>query len=291
MKTRAEKQAALELVLMAFIWGYGFVAIVSALDSFTALGIAAYRFWLSFLLVLPFVVFSRRLRKEMNLKNFTLACIPGIFLGLSLFLQTAGLQYTTATKSGFITTLYILWVPMLEQLWLGRKLSRLHYVYVFLGLIGTAMICKFHGGEWNQGDLLTLACSFTLTVQIVSLAKYADQIQSPFVLNGFQSLWAALICSVFLIASRSTGFKGWATIPVAHFVYLAVFSSFIAFTIQVRAQKVLSAGVASMIFLLESPAASFFAYLFLGETLDLTQWIGAQLILAAAILVVKQPSS
>lgn len=288
MKTKAERRAAGELVLMSFIWGYGFVAIVSALSSFTALGIAAYRFWLSFLLVLPFVVFSQNLRRQMSRKNFWTACIPGVFLGLSLYLQTAGLQYTSATKSGFITTLYILWVPLLEQYWIGRRLNRRHYGYVLMGLIGTALICKFQAGEWNFGDLLTFACSFTLTIQIVALSKFADRIESPFVLNGFQSFWAALICSVFLVISGDSGWKGWQTTSVVHFLYLAVFSSFVAFTIQVRAQKVLSAGVASMIFLLESPAASFFAYLFLGETLDFSQWVGAALILAAAVLVVRE---
>lgn len=288
MKTRAEKQAALELVFMSVIWGYAFVAVVKAFEVFTPLAVISYRFLGSLILTIPIVAVSRPMWKELTWRNCKLAAIPGIFLGLCLYLQTLGLNYTTATKSGFITTLYILWVPVLEGIWLKKKLSVKHYFYVLLGLVGTALICKFQAGEWNYGDFLTFICSLAITVQIVAISKFAGEIQSPFVLNGFQTLWGTITCLVGLVISGEHGYKGWTMVGGLNFLYLIVFSSIIAFTIQVRAQKVLSAGVASMIFLLESPAASFFGFIFFNERLDFSQWIGAGFILLAAVLVVRE---
>ena len=288
MKTRAEKRAALELGLMSIIWGYGFIAVVKSFAMFSPMGVAAYRFVGAVILTLPLIALSRAMRQEVTLQNFKFAAIPGIFLGLYLYLQTLGLEYTTATKSGFITTLYILWVPLLERVWLKKTLGFKHYVYVGMGLVGTALICQFHAGEWNFGDLLTLLCSFAITIQIVAISKFASQVKSPFVLNGFQSVWGMIACMTMLWVSGREGFLKYDTVGGLNFLYLIVFSSILAFTIQVRSQKVLSAGVASMIFLLESPAASFFGYVFFNERLNLTQWIGAGLILLAAVLVVRQ---
>jgi len=290
MRTPQEKRAGLELAFMSLIWGYGFIAIVHAFQSFSPIAIAGYRFVLCFLIMLPILLGVRSMRREFTWKSAKAALIPGIFLGLTLFLQTLGLKFTTATKSGFITTLYILFVPILERVWLGRRLTPLHYIYVALGLVGTAMICKFTAGEFNIGDLMTLACAITCTVQIVGISRFANDVKSPFVLNGFQCLWAGMICM-----SALAFFGGWeihdlTPKSLGSFLYLAIFSSVIAFTIQVRAQKILSASTSSMITLLESPAATFFAFMLLGESLDLSQWVGAVLILLAAVLVVREPT-
>ncbi len=279
-------RAIIELCFAGGIWGFGFVATVYALEGMGPLTMTAARFILSFVLVFPFLFFVKGFHSHKHKELFQLAVVPGLLLGGLLVLQTWGLKYTTATKSGFITTLYIVFVPFIENRFLGAKVGLRHALYVILGLFGTALICNFQGGEWNIGDLMTLGCSAFATIQIVCLGRMSHKIDSSVAFNTYQSFWAAILPLVMLIFYKEDiqwPMPGHATFG---FIWLLVGSTIIAFLIQIRAQKVISASVASLLFLLESPFAALFAFFLLGEVLSLSQWLGACLILISACGVV-----
>lgn len=284
----SRRRALVETVLATFTWGFGFVATFWALKGFGPFWIAALRFILALVTAAVIVAFSKTLQKK--LKDLTqlkfelrLAFLPGIFLALHLVLQAYGLKTTTATNSGFITSLYVLFVPILEWLFKGRRLSVLHLLFLALALLGTALICNFRwDAALSRGDLFTLACALAAAVQIYLIGNMSRLTTSPFLINVYQSFWAGLASLVVALwvepFQGSAEFRPWLSI-----LFLAVFSSLLAFMIQIRAQAVISASSASMIFLLESPIAAFFGYWFLAESLGLWQWSGAALILFATL--------
>jgi drug/metabolite transporter (DMT)-like permease len=249
------------------------------------LWMSSFRFLLAGLITLPIAAAFPTLRAEITLKNFLMIFLPGLFLSLTLVLQTWGLRYTSATKSGFITTLYVALVPVVEWLFFSKRMTWLQAFSVVVALAGMALIAGPQDfSNINIGDLLTLGCAMAAACHIISVGHYAHRMKSALLFNTFQSLWAGILPLGLAIAlevfpSSDIGFK-----PLAGFLYLAILSTVLAFMLQIRAQKFLSPALASMIFLLESPFAAVYAYLLLGERLDWVQWIGAGIIMFAVTL-------
>ncbi len=277
------KQAVWELVFAASIWGFGFICTRVALEFAGPFWLNTIRFYLAFFFALPVILFIPILRNHLNWNQFWLAAIPGFLLSGTLVFQTAGLYYTSVTKSAFITVLYIIFVPFLERFLLGTRIKKVHLIYVFFALLGTFLICNFRSNEWNRGDLLTLICALVATVQIVLLEKISPKITSAFVFNVFQTFWAGIIPLLLALI-----FESFPVLPLTPKIILSILmlsflSTLLAFLIQVRTQKVLPSSTVSMLFILESPFAALFAYLLLGETLSPLQWLGASLILTSAL--------
>ena len=273
-------RAVIELVFAAVLWGFGFIAAVWALRDMAPFTLSAVRFGLAIVFGLPLVALLPSLKKDLRWEQAKLACLPGLFLALVLLLQTWGQRYTTATKSSFITTLYVLFVPIIERAVLKTKLHPAHFIFVGAGLLGTALMCQFHGGALNFGDTLTLACSLVASVHIFWFALISERIRSPITFNYWQCVWAFVFTLPFVLFEDSR------LLPVSPFAWaglasLVFGSTLIAFALQVRAQTVLSPSVASFLYLLESPFATLFAFALLNERLNIDQWIGGALILGS----------
>jgi drug/metabolite transporter (DMT)-like permease len=274
--------AASELLLATIIWGFGFTASIWALTAFDPITISIVRFGVSFLIGVVALVAYPKWRHEFSRANFFGSMVPGLMLGATLCLQTWGLEYTTATKSGFITTLYVVTVPILDAMFFHVRLDRRHFIWVLLALVGTAMMVQLQLGQLNTGDLLTFACSFTAAFQILFIVQVSGRITSPFAFNTMQSFWCALAAVIFIpfyghLHIHTPSFQ--AALGLCSLTFL---STLLAFALQVKAQKVLSPGISSVIFLLESPFAAIFAMIFLHETLTVWQSIGGVLIFVAA---------
>lgn len=271
--------ALIELLFAAMLWGFGFIATRWALVGFSPLWLTAIRFMIVCFFALP-LLFKLPIKKF--IPQMKQAFWPGIFLGLTLIFQTWGLQYTSVTKSGFITCLYIVMIPITESFLLKQHVSRRHYFFVFLALLGTALISQLDSGDLNFGDFLTFICAILATLQIISIEKVAKKIESPFRFNLFQSFWAGLFPLILAVFFEPLHFEKINSIAIIGMLFLSLCSTMIAFLIQIRTQKILSPSLVSMLFLLESPFAAFFAYFIFGEILSLTQWIGASIIFMSA---------
>ncbi|MBL7545902.1 MAG: DMT family transporter [Bdellovibrionaceae bacterium] len=284
-----KNQAAIELLFAGVLWGFGFLAVKWALLDFSVADILFFRYFLAFFIAELYLVLFNRTQFINTFKEWRLALVPGLLMASFIVPQTIGLKYTTATKSGFITTLYVLIVPFLNQFIFKSKIDRKFYGLASLALIGTVLLLDIftENPDMNQGDWWTLACTFMAALQIIVIGKLAPASSSAFRFNNFQNFWT-LICvtPMFLwqdkITWYSTSLRPWIGI-----LALAIGSSIIAFTIQIRAQKVLSPETASQFFLLESPFAFLFGYLFLNETLTMLQLSGAMLILFTTYLTLK----
>ncbi len=275
--------AIFELIIAALFWGFGFVAVVWALEAMTASEITWMRFAIAFAIGLPLVLIGgmKHWRETLTLSFWPAVCLIG-----TLFFQSWGLKYTTATKSGFITTLYVVFVPILESVLLKRGLPLGLWLCVAGALIGTILIVDLGFSTINVGDLLTFVCALFATAQIYSLGLISPRVRQPFFFNITQSLWGTVLLLPLVLNSKFwTQPELLIEAPIKVWVgmfSLAIGSTVIAFYLQVRAQAKLSPTVSSLLFLLESPFAMLLSIYFLGESLGFLESVGAALIFASA---------
>jgi drug/metabolite transporter (DMT)-like permease len=273
-----------ELLTASALWGFGFIATVWAFAVFSPFEVSFLRFALAGSLIV-FFLFKASDRSLIR-SYLQVAFLPGLLLSVTLIFQTWGLVYTTPTKSGFITTLYVVFVPILESILSKRGLPWSLWACVALALFGTSLIVNIGFESLNVGDALTFVCAIAATFQIYWLGVVSPKIGRPFVFNLVQACWGALICAPVLffepLGTKLLQFQSWPPLAWVGLLSLTFGSTVIAFYLQVRAQKHLSATVSSLIFLLESPFALIFAILLLHESLNTTESIGAGLIFLSA---------
>ncbi len=285
-----KNRAALELILAGALWGFGFVATVFALRAFTPAETLVYRFLIASVFGEIIYLSVRKPHLPSMKADFKRALPAGFLLGSLMILQTIGLQHTTATKSGFITSLYVILVPLINTLIFRTRSSLVNYGLAILALVGTFILMDANITDINVGDLWTLGCSVMAAGHIIYIGKVSNKVDNAFRFNNFQSIWSLLLLSPLLLTHEKITFmapwESWLGI-----IALGMGSSVIAFSIQIRAQKTLSDATASMIFLLESPFAALFGFLFLQERLSWFQGIGALIIMGASILQILSDSS
>jgi drug/metabolite transporter (DMT)-like permease len=275
--------AASELLLATMIWGFGFIAVVWAQQSFDSISISVFRFAGAFLIGLCVLAIHPDLRKELSLANLMKSLWPGLFLGSTIGLQSWGLETTTATNSSFITTLYVVIVPLIEALIYKKRLPRNHGLWVLVALVGTGFMIQLKMDSLNKGDVLTFFCAIAASLQIVSIGRASDTIRSPFAYNVFQSFWCLVASLAYWPIYGRVEIHSPGLYACIGLFSVTILSTLLAFFLQVKAQKVLSPSVSSLIFLLESPFATIFAIFFLHERLTLWQCLGGLLIFVSAL--------
>ena len=204
-----------------------------------------------------------------------------MFLFLGYTFQTIGLQYTTVSKNAFITATYVVVVPLLYWLYYKKRPRALQFVAVIITLTGVRLLTSSINGTINIGDFLTLLSAVAFAFHMIYLGKYLKN-NSPLVLTAIQLLIASIlsfICMGLFEPLPTLSLSG-----IVAVVYLGIFSSCIAFSLQNIGQKYISEITASIILSFESVFGTLFAVLIFKETLGLTMIIGAILILISTLL-------
>lgn len=283
-----KQRAVAELLLAGGLWGFGFVATVWALQALTPSELLIGRALIAVIVAeLLWLVFLRRKSTTDWRTDLKLALPAGLLLAAFSLPQTIGLQYTTATKSGFLTTLYVILVPLMNHA-IFRARTKTHiYGFALMALVGAFLLMDADLSELNPGDLWTLLCAVMAAAHIIYIGRVSRLIGDSFRFNTFQTFWSLLFVLplYFFQSEYEIRFETWH--PLAGLLFMALFSSVVAFSIQVRSQKVLLPTTASMLFLLESPFALLFGWALLNERLTLVPAAGAAMILVAAALTVK----
>ena len=281
---------SLPMLLAALIWGTAFVAQrqgAAFIDAFTFNSI---RNILGALVLIPVALLinrrgtlaqlaTRRGRRDMLAGG--LVC--GVVLAVASLFQQMGLGETSAGKAGFITTLYILIVPLLG-LCLGRRPPWVLWLGVALGVAGLFLLCVKEGFALSHGDALVLRCAFTFSLHIMLIDYFVRRVDAlllsmaQFVVCGLASLVPLAFGAASLPTLGALAACKW------QILYMAVFSTGGAYTLQTVAQKRLDAGVAALIMSLESVFAAFSGWLILNETLTGRELLGCILVFAATIV-------
>ena len=214
----------------------------------------------------------------------------GFFLGVASILQQIGLQYTTSGKAGFLTTLYIIIVPMLGWLFLKHRIGWGVWTALALALFGMSLLCglTLHTG-FSSGDLWLLACAAVFSLQIISIDHFVAKVD-----------WLRLSCLQFLTAGavslpvallRGESFACqaiWASL--GPLLFCGVLSSGMAYTLQVVGQKFVQPTIATLLMSLESVFSAVGGWLIQNQTLSMREMAGCAAILTAVLLAQLLPS-
>ncbi|NOT77662.1 MAG: DMT family transporter [Bacteriovoracaceae bacterium] len=274
------------LLTVTSIWGFGFIATRWSLSGLDPYWVNALRFSLAGLASLPFLFYKKSFTRKDNIlkKSF----ISSIFLLGILLFQTIGLGLTTVAKSGFITTLYTFFIPIITIVLFKKKYRPTFWLLIFMAMSGMALMCNLEIKDLNLGDFFTFICSICAAFHIIYIGMVVNTIDSPIEFNFLQNFFVALLSIPIALF-----FKGMVNIDAVMaspdvllgIFYLGIISSMISFTAQIIAQKKIPDHIAGLIFLTESPFAAFFGYMIFKEKLTEMNLYGAGLIILAVCLV------
>ncbi|MBR3260202.1 MAG: DMT family transporter [Firmicutes bacterium] len=278
-------KANLLLFIAAFIWGTAFVAQKSggAIGSFTFNGI---RTFIGGLVLLPLVIKNH---KDKSLPLFTKeeltgGIVCGFFLFVAASLQQFGLAYTTAGKAAFITTLYVVFCPILSLIVHKKKTRPLVWLCVVLDVIGLYLLCMTDASFSIQiGDTLVILCAVAFAGQMVAVDNFIDRIDG-IKLSCIQFLFSGLlgiICMFIFEGPVSVSNIMTAWFPI---LYAGVISCGIAYTFQVLGQKEATPTIAALILCLESVFGVLAGAVILGETMTMREIFGCIIMFAAVVI-------
>lgn len=266
------------LLYAAAIWGATFFIIKDALADIDPVVMVGYRFLLAGALLLVYLLASGRAVH----KGLKRAAFMAVILWMLHMPQALGLKYTTASNSGFITGLFVAFVPLFSHLIFRRRPSVLELVASAISLVGLWVLT---GGlvELNFGDAVTLVAAMAYALHVLYSDKYMKARVDPFVFScqqfimvGLLSLLTSLVFGLpFTVRSAPAA---WTV------VYLALLPTLSAFVIQMVAQRTTPALRVSLIFALQPVFAGVFAWTLGNEPMVFHRAMGGLLIFAALIL-------
>ncbi len=245
------------------------------------------RFLVSALVLAPLAYReSRRLRtaRPLRLRDGLQALAVGLCLALAISLQQVGLVTTTATNAGFLTAIYIAFVPFYSRI-LQRVPLRFSLLLACAIVIAGAWLLGGSGGHgWARGDALVLGSDFIWALHITLISKFLATTGRPFFLCLVQYAVTALVGITGGLLLEPVA---WSAMPHAWLaiLYTGVLSGGVAYTLQILAQSHTPASEAGMILSLESVFAALAAAALLGERLTLMASLGCALILAGIGMV------
>lgn len=287
---KSNTKGSLILILCALVWGMAFSAQSNAMEYIGPMTFVFSRAAITGIVLFAIYPLFRhpKLRpivssaKLFSAKRYLLlGGILGIILVAAVSLQQIGIVYTTAAKSGFITALYIVMIPIIG-LFMKKKVRWIVWPAVAISVIGLMLLCLGRDLSINKGDVLTLLCAFVSSFHIILIDKYAGDMNS-ILLSAIQFTVCAILSLPIMLLTEDVQISGliacWPSI-----VYAAVFSGAIGYTLQFVGQKYTDPTLASLLMCLESVFAALGGWLFLEETLLPKQFIGCALMLFASII-------
>ena len=287
MKVNRIRQNVLP-VIAAFIWGTAFVAQSIAAEYVSPFTFNAARAVIAFFFLLGLCVVLRVIKRKQGAEQPTSRkdlLIGGIFCGTALAvatnLQQKGIETTTSGKAGFITALYIVLVPI-AGIFLNRKAGKLVWMGVVLAVSGLYCLCITEEFTIATGDFYLLGCAVCFTVQIMAIDHFAQKVDGV-ELSCAQFFVVAIISTVGMLITETPTIEAilHCLLPI---LYVSIFSSGIAYTLQILAQKDSNPTVVTLLLSLESVFATIAGAVILHDQLSPREYLGCGLMLLAVIL-------
>ena len=280
-------RGSLLLLLATVIWGFCFAAQSAGMDYIGPFTFQAIRCLLAVFALIPCIAvfdgpqirfFFRRWADKTLWK-------AGILCGLALFFsagfQQVGLVYTTAGKAGFITAMYIVFVPIVG-IFRRKKPSANVLFSILLAIVGLYLLSYAGLGSIHFGDILMFCCPVAFAIQITIVDTYAAQVDC-LRLNCIQSLVCSALSAVCMLFMETPNVGNildcWLPLCYAGFLSMGA-----AYSLQILGQKRLEPTTASLIMSLESVFAALSGWIFLKETMNLQETLGCILMFLAVIL-------
>jgi len=267
--------AHLALAFAALLFGATFVVIKEAVEILPPMSFVAWRFLLGAAVLLTVA----RPRGSLIWKH---GLVAGASLLAGYALQTRGLASTSASNSGLITGLYVVFTPLIAAASFRRRPHPLTLAGAVLAFVGLALLTVEHGLTLRSGDLLTVGCAVAFAVHIVILSRFAPR--HPIVAFTAVQLLVVSLGAMVLAVIEGFTVPGFDSLAALAATGLAVSAG--AFLIQVWSQTVIGPSRTAVILALEPAFAAATAAVVLGERLATRGWLGAGLILLGIYVVV-----
>lgn len=285
----SHRRAVLTIAMAATIWGFGFPMTRIALSGGISVGaLMSVRFVIAG--VLMFLIIRAK-RVAIVRRGVIDGIWLGVVLAVNFWLQTDGMRFTTTAKSGFITGLYVLFTPLVAVA-IGQRVKLASAFGAVIATFGLYLLVHLPGGlwsGWNRGDVETLLCAFLCGIHMVMMGAFARKSDS-WLLAGSQVITCGVISMVLTPVlqlggeshSMARALSQWWLVLAT--LYLAVFSTVIAFWAQASAQTKLGPTESAVLFSLEPVLAAFLSVYWLKEPMTSRQVLGGALIVIAMIV-------
>lgn len=274
------------LISVAAIWGFAFAAQLAGMDSLGPHSFNAARFLLGALSLLP-LWFLKTGRTPFDRKTLLLG---GLAAGTIMFggfsFQQIGLLHTTTGNAGFITGMYIVFVPIAGMLF-GQATTIQTWSGIILAVLGLFSLSVGPDFSMGYGDMLELFGAFFWTAHVIVLgwlSRRTDAVGLSVIQFLVAALWSGIAAALYETPSLPDFAAAWWPL-----LYVGVASSGIGFTLQVIAQRKVEPGIAALVLSMESVFAALGGWLFLGEQLGSKELLGCSLMLAG-MLVTQWPA-
>ncbi|MFT5241003.1 MAG: drug/metabolite transporter (DMT)-like permease [Candidatus Promineifilaceae bacterium] len=275
--------AHIGLVYAAIVWGATFVTVKDALVGVDPVTMVAYRFLIAGVVLLVWLLVKRRpLFRDFGKGAILSVCLAGLYIA-----QTVGLQYTTATNSGFITGLFVLFVPVLMIAAFKTRPNIIEWIACVVSLAGLWVLT---GGmrDVNIGDVMTILSAAAYALHLLFGDRYMKAGADPIRISCQQFMLVGIMC-VLISAATGRSFAVTGTSTWVAIIFLGLFPTLSAFVIMLLAQRTLSALRVSLIVALEPVFAAAFAWTIGGEMYSAQSIVGGFLIVTALAVTGLNP--
>jgi drug/metabolite transporter (DMT)-like permease len=276
-------RALLILVAVTAVWGVTFVQVKDAVAIYPLFAFLALRFAIAgCTLAVPGASRVRSLGRG----GAAAAALAGSLLGAGYVLQTAGLERTTVSSTGFVTGMYVVLTPLLALAIFRVHVAASAWGGVLLATVGLALLSGIHGGA-VAGDLLVLGGAAVYSLQIVLMERFAPRYDAlAFTLVEMLAAFAGLLVVAVALGELSVprGWTVWGALLVT-----GIFASALAYLAQTWAQRRASATQTALAFSLEPVWTAFFGFTLAGDRLGAVGWLGCGVIMAG--IVVAEPAA
>ena len=279
--TKREILADAILVLTAFIWGTGFVVMKNTVDSVPPAAIIAIRYTIA--AALTAWMFRRHLI-GLTRDDVKRGALVGMLLSGAYIVQTIGLSMTTAGKNAFLTTVYVLLVPFGCRMIFKDKLNRRNFIAAGMMLAGIGCLSlDGESGGLNLGDALTLVSGALFAAHIMAVERCQRKTET-YALIVLQFAFSAVFAGIYSIIFERGMPMAIEMSTVGGLLYLAVFSTTVAMSLQNIGQSMAPASHAAILLSLESVFGALASWLLLGEMLTGMMMLGFAIIFAALVV-------
>ncbi len=282
---------SLILFLTATIWGSAFVAQSVGMDYVGPFTFTAIRSIIGGLVLIPYILIKDKSKHKNTCKSRKSLLLGGLCCGLFLCIasnfQQIGIKYTTVGRAGFITSCYIIIVPLISLIFFKKKYDYKLWLAVALSLSGLYLLCITDSFDIGKGDFLVLICAIFFSLHILVIDHFSPLVDGvkmsciQFFVCGVISIIPAIIYENIEIQLL---LKAWAPI-----LYAGVLSSGVAYTLQIIGQKNMNPTIASLIMSIESCISVIAAFLILGQTMTFREIFGC-IFMFIAIILAQLPS-
>ena len=277
----------LSAFLCTFIWGTTFIAQDTGMDMIGPLTFNGTRFFIGFLSIIPFALIfeKKKIISEINLNKklfFKLLFWIGLFLFLGTYVQQAALLYTDVANAAFFTIFYVPMVPIILFLFYSKLPHWSIWPSVLFCIMGVYLLSDFSNATVRLGDSLVIICALFWSLHIIFIGNFIKVFNLPLFFGALQALVVSLISFSFAIFFETITFANILNESIS-IIYAGILSGGVAFTLQIYAQKNISAAPAAIIFSLEGVFAAAAAWLILDQILGINNIIGCALILCGVL--------